>query len=64
MPTHRRFSLSLVFLLLLMAVSLLPFYIMVSGSLKPSMSFFMVPMDFNPARGDCVFERINLRLRR
>ncbi len=48
MPTHRRFSLSLVFLLLLMAVSLLPFYIMVSGSLKPSMSFFMVPMDFNP----------------
>jgi len=48
MPRNRRFSLSFAFLLLLLAASLLPFYIMVSGSLKPSMSFFMVPMDFDP----------------
>ena len=48
MQSKRKFSLSMAFLLLMMMVCLLPFYIMVSGSLKPSMSFFKVPMDFSP----------------
>lgn len=51
MPKHRkRRTVSLVVLLIMMAISLLPFYIMVLGSLKPSMSFFTVPMDFAPWR--------------
>lgn len=50
MRKKKPFTLSMAMLLLLMALCLLPFYIMVSGSLKPSMSFFLVPMDFNPFR--------------
>ncbi len=44
----RKLTFSLVLLLILMAVSLLPFYLMIAGSFKPSMAFFMVPMDMNP----------------
>ena len=48
MQERKGYSFSLVLLVLFMAASLLPLYIMISGSLKPSMSFFLVPMDFNP----------------
>jgi len=34
--------------MVMMAISLLPLYLMITGSFKPSMAFFMVPMDMNP----------------
>lgn len=44
----RKLTFSLVFLLIMMALSLLPFYLMIAGSFKPSLAFFIVPMDMNP----------------
>ncbi len=44
----RKLTFSLVLLLILMVLSLLPFYLMIAGSFKPSMAFFIVPMDMNP----------------
>ena len=44
----RQLTFSLVLLLIMMTLSLLPFYLMITGSFKPSMAYFVVPMDMNP----------------
>jgi len=44
----RKLTVSLVLLLIMMGLNLLPLYLMIAGSFKPSMAFFIVPMDMNP----------------
>ncbi len=44
----RRFTLGVAFILLILLMSLAPFAIMMIGSVKPTMAFSIIPIDFSP----------------
>lgn len=56
MSRHKRisrkpgFNISIPFLWIALLLSLVPFYVMIIGSLKPNMALFVIPLDLNPFR--------------
>ena len=45
---RKRFSLGTMIMIMILAVSLLPFAIMLLGSIKPNMALSLIPVDFSP----------------
>lgn len=50
MRTHKRFGIGKIIISLVLATSLLPFGIMLLGSIKPNMALSLVPIDLSPFR--------------